>query len=495
MNQQKFIIHGGRALKGKIMVSGSKNAALPILCAALLPDSPSTFENVPDIEDIRSLLEMFEDLGVRVEKNGNTVLLDPKNLRKKEPKKNLVCRMRASVLIAAPLLMRFGEIDMEFPGGCVLGKRPLSAHTFVFRKFGAEIQEEEMALKVRMPSESNGDSAKFSGVHSGGATKDSSKTSRIIVMPEASVTATENALMLAAATTGRTEIRLAACEPHVQDLCHFLNKIGAKITGIGTHTLVIEGAQKLHGARHRIIGDYLEVGTFALAAAMTRGEIEISGFPMHHLDSFWQKCEEAGIPFETSCDDIIHIRKVEAIQPIANLKTAVHPSFPTDLQAPFTVLLTQAQGVSKIFETLFDGRLSYLFELEKMGARFEMLNPHQAIIIGKTSLKGAEINSCDIRAGAGMVIAALGAHGVSTISNILYIDRGYENLEQKFRSLGADIVREGAKSGAVNATGVVKDATVTQIAADFQNTTSTVPSRSVRRIAVPVRESLESVSS
>lgn len=485
MNQQKFIIHGGRALKGKITVSGSKNAALPILCAALLCDSPSTFENVPDIEDIRSLLEMFEDLGVRVEKNGSTVILDPKKLQKKVPKKDLVCRMRASVLIAAPLLMRFGEIDMEFPGGCVLGKRSLSAHAFVFRKFGAEIQEEEMALKVRMLVGSDGGCTKFSDVHYSGA-KGSSEASRIIVMPEASVTATENALMLAAATTGRTEICLAACEPHVQDLCHFLNKMGANISGIGTHALVIEGAGKLHGAQHRIIGDYLEVGTFALAAAMTQGEIEIGGFPMRHLDSFWQKCEEAGIPFEIVCDDAVCVKKTEVIHPIANLKTAVHPSFPTDLQAPFAVLLTQAQGVSKIFETLFDGRLSYLFELEKMGARFEMLNPHQAIIIGKTPLKGAEINSCDIRAGAGMVIAALGAHGVSTISNILYIDRGYENLEQKLRSLGADIVREGAKSGA---------ASVEKHVADSQNTISTVPSRSVRRIAVPVRESLESVSS
>ncbi|MEK7545292.1 MAG: UDP-N-acetylglucosamine 1-carboxyvinyltransferase [Patescibacteria group bacterium] len=452
---QKIIITGGKKLQGNIKVSGSKNSALPLMCAALLARTSTTLTNVPEIEDTKSLIKIFESIGVVIEKNGNTLVIHPEKITTEKPSDELVKKMRAAALLAAPLLVRNGKVDMAFPGGCVLGKRTLHAHTFVFEKFGATILEQEKALKLE-------------------ATK---LHSAEIVMPEASVTATENALMIAASLEGKTEIRLAACEPHVQDLCEMLNKMGAQIEGIGTHTLIIHGTKNLHGVTHEIMGDYLEAGTFAVAAAITGGDVTISGLSMHHLDSFWQKFEEAGVPYEIK-GDTIRIQGSQKMKAIAMIKTAVHPNFPTDLQAPFAVLLTQAEGVSKIFETLFDGRLSYLFELEKMGARFEMLNPHQAIIIGKTELTGADIASCDIRAGAAMILAALAAKGQTSISNIVYIDRGYERIVEKFQSLGADIERIQEESPEGN----------------IQKVISTVPSKSVRRIEAPTAESRERAS-
>jgi UDP-N-acetylglucosamine 1-carboxyvinyltransferase len=259
-------------------------------------------------------------------------------------------------------------------------------------------------------------------------------------LPELSVTATENAVMMAVLAEGETEIRLAAAEPHVQDLCRFLNKLGAKISGIGTNNLKIKGVKKLKGGRYKITGDYLEAGTLAIAATVTKGELTIKGIETNQLDSFWQKMEEVGVEFELSPKSV-KIFPSKNLRAIRILRTAVYPSFPTDLQAPFSVLLTMANGVTKVFETLFEGRLNYLFELEQMGAHIEFLNPHQALIIGPRKLKGLPISSHDIRAGAAMVIASLAAKGTTEISNISYIDRGYENLELKLRSLGADIQR------------------------------------------------------
>lgn len=259
-------------------------------------------------------------------------------------------------------------------------------------------------------------------------------------MPELSVTATENAVILAVLAPGKTEIRLAAAEPHVQDLCHFLNSMGAKISGIGTHFLEIEGMENLHGTEYTITGDYLEAGTLAIAGIVTNGEITVEGIDTNQLDSFWQKLDEANAKYELQ-ENSFKIFPAEKLQNVTTLRTAVYPSFPTDLQAPFVVLLTQAEGKSHVFETLFDGRLSYLFELENMGAKVEILNPHQAIVNGPSKLKGVPISSCDIRAGAAMVLAALCAEGKTVISNINYIDRGYENLEGKLQNLGANIKR------------------------------------------------------
>jgi len=416
--QQKFEVVGGKPLKGVVRVSGAKNATLPIMCAALLTKEKITLHNVPDIADIRTLLKIFEHLNVKTTFADNTATIDASNLSTNKIPEDLICSMRASILLLGPLLARTGEADLPFPGGCVLGKRSAAAHTMSLNKLGAEILDETQKLHLKI--------RKLRGA--------------TIIMPELSVTGTENALMLASVTPGITEIRLAAAEPHVQDLCHFLNKMGAKISGIGSHFLTIEGAGSLHFAEHTITGDYLEAGTFAIAALVTKGELKIEGIEVTQLDSFWEKLDEAGADYKLEKDSVI-IKPTKKLNAITNLRTAVYPSFATDLQAPMAVLLTQAEGESRIFETLFDARLSYLFELEKMGAKIQILNPQQAIVKGPTQLKGVPVASSDLRAGAAMVLAALCAEGTTEISNVRYIDRGYENMDQKLTSLGATIKR------------------------------------------------------
>jgi len=415
---QKFVVEGLHSLEGEITVSGSKNAALPILCAALLSQKESVLYNVPEIADIKTLLEIFDHLNVKTTFKKGTVTIDARNLKIDKIPDALINRMRASVLLLGPVLSRFGRIDIPFPGGCVLGKRSVSAHSFAFKKMGVEVIDETQRLNMKVGK----------------------KKSAEIIMPEISVTGTENAVMFASLTPGITRIRLAAAEPHVQDLCNFLNKMGARISGIGTHFLEIDGVDELNGAEHTITGDYLEAGTFAIAALVTGGTVKINGIQTNQLDSFWQKLDEAGARYKLK-EDSAEILPSKKLQAVESLRTAVYPSFPTDLQAPFAVLLTQAEGQSKIFETLFDGRLQYLFELEKMGAKVQMLNPHQAIITGPARLKAVPISSLDLRAGAAMVLAALCAEGTTEISNIRYIDRGYENFEEKLKTLGAKIRR------------------------------------------------------
>ncbi|MBT3864902.1 UDP-N-acetylglucosamine 1-carboxyvinyltransferase [Candidatus Peregrinibacteria bacterium] len=413
----KFIVKGGKALKGTVQISGSKNAVLPIMCASLLSKEKTILKNVPDIADIRSMINIMTGIGVRISFENNILEIDPSGLKDKRPLDDYVCRMRASILLIGPLLANFKKVSMAFPGGCVLGKRPVAAHTIALEKLGCEIIDESKELKIK--------AKELKGAE--------------ITMTELSVTATENLIMVAIFAKGNTTINLAAAEPHVQDLCKFLNKMGAKITGIGSHTLKIKGVTSLHGATYKVTGDYLEAGTIAIAAAITKGDVKIKGINPKDLGSFWQKFDEIGVDF-TLGETEAHIKGYKSLKS-TNIRTAVHPSFPTDLQAPFSVLLTQAKGVSKIFETLFEGRLSYLAELEHMGAQVEILNPHQALVIGQSKLRGMPISSYDIRAGAAMVIAALAAKGQTEISNVNYIDRGYEKIDTKLRKLGADIQR------------------------------------------------------
>ncbi len=414
---KKFIINGGRPLKGEVKVSGSKNAALPILCASMLSEKEVVLENVPDIDDIHSMIEILREFGAKISFGKNKVTIDPSKIKKRNAPDEVFKRMRASILTLGALLPRLKEMKIAFPGGCVLGKRSVHAHTHAFKQLGCEIVDDKKGLHIKC-----------------GNLKGNK-----IILPELSVTGTENAIMASVLAEGETEIRLAAAEPHVQDLCHFLNELGAKISGIGTNKVKVKGVKKLKGGRYEITGDYLEAGTFAIAAATTKGDLKIKGINPEHLDSFWQKMDEAGVKFEIG-KDFVHIFPTEKLYAVKMLRTAVYPSFPTDLQAPFAVLLTQAKGVSKIFETLFEGRLNYLFELEQMGAHIEFLNPHQALVIGPSKLNPMPISSFDIRAGAAMVIAALIAKGETEISNISYINRGYERLEEKLRSIGADII-------------------------------------------------------
>lgn len=414
----KFIIKGGKSLNGTVKISGLKNAALPIIAASILTDEKTILENVPDIADVHTLLKLLENLGVRSKFKRNKLEINPQKLHYGKLNQKLVNRMRASILLLGPLLTRFKKVKINFPGGCILGKRSVSAHLEALKQLGAEIIEEKCHLELK--------TKKLKG--------------NIVILPEISVTATENAVTAAVLAKGDTEIHLAACEPHVQDLCHFLNKMGAKIEGIGSHVLKIKGVNKLKGTKYKIVSDYLETGTFSLAAVLTKGKVTLKNANPYHLDIFFQKLKEAGAKFKIEKDKI-HFYQADNLKPIPVIKTAVYPGFPTDLQAPFAVLLTQAKGKSEIFETLFEGRLNYLFELEKMGAKINILNPYRAEIIGPTKLKGTSIASCDLRAGAAMVLAALIAEGKTEISNIDYIDRGYEKLDKKLKSLEAEIRR------------------------------------------------------
>lgn len=417
MHTHRFLITGGRKLNGTVKVGGSKNAALPIMSAALLTNEEVVLHNVPDIADIATMCRILDFLGIETHFDKGTLRIHATTILNKQIEHELVSKLRGSSLLMAPLLARNGEVQLAYPGGCVLGKRPMSAHLEAFEALNAKVLRQDEVLHLKTDGLMGKD----------------------FTMTEASVTATENAIMTAVTAKGNTVIRLAASEPHVQDLCHFLNQMGAKITGIGHHTLYIEGIEKLHGTEYRVTSDYLEAGTLVLAAAITGGTVEVQDIVPEHLDIFWQKLREVGVNFELGNDSVkvFPSKDLKAIR----LQTAIFPSFPTDLQAPFATLLTQAEGTSFVFETLFDGRLQYLYELEKMGAKSKILNPYQAEIEGPVHLKGASVASCDIRAGAGVVLAALAAEGETEISNIYYIDRGYDKLEEKLNSLGAKIER------------------------------------------------------
>lgn len=414
----QFLVQGGDPLQGEVTISGSKNATLPILAATLLAKGESVLHNVPDISDVHAYVSILQSLGAKASFENGTLKVDATNISPADIDASLVKHMRSSILLLGPLLGRFGEAKLEFPGGCVLGKRSVHAHVHALQALGAELIESSEHVHMKA------DKLK-------GAT---------FIMAEASVTATENALMAAVMAEGRTEIRWAAMEPHVQDLCTFLVALGADIQGIGTHTLIVEGGKELIGAEHTVVSDYIEAGTFIIAGVLTNGDITVKNCPVNHLDSFWQKLTEVGANF-TIEGDTVHVKPHSGLKCIEKLQTSVYPGFATDLQAPFTLLLTQCEGASKVHETLFEGRLNYLGELERMGAKVELLNPHQAIIHGVARLKAAPIVSYDLRAGAAMVLAALIADGESTISDINYIDRGYAQFEDKLRALGAKIQR------------------------------------------------------
>jgi len=412
----KLIIKGGKKLNGEIKLAGMKNAATPIIAASLLTTEECLLDNVPRISDVERMIEIVRSLGAEAEWTGEHQLricakeIDPARIDKKAVKS-----LRSSVLLLGPLLARCGEVSLPEPGGCIIGNRPLDTHLFALSKLGAEITRTSSGYDI---------SGKLEGA--------------TIILPEFSVTATENALMAAVLSPGKTVIKLAAAEPHVQDLIFFLNKMGAKIRGGGTHTLEIEGVGKLTGVRHRIIPDQIEAGTFLALAAVTRGTVTVRGAEFSHLDSIISVLSRAGVNLEQG-DDFITVRPagLEAFR----LQALPYPGFPTDLQAPFGVMATQARGTSLIHDPLFEGRMGYVGELVKMGANAVVCDPHRVLISGPTPLYGTEIKSLDLRAGATMVIAGLLADGETVINEAEVLDRGYENLDERLRNLGAEIER------------------------------------------------------
>jgi UDP-N-acetylglucosamine 1-carboxyvinyltransferase len=416
----KFIITGKAPLSGEIAVVGAKNAALKALAASLLLDDSSVIRNVPQIEDIQRLADLMTDLGVQLEQSGSEFkILNPK-ISKSVLDPNLHQRTRSSILLAVPTLLQHGEVEFAYPGGCVIGKRPIDFFLSGFRQFGIDIEE-------------RGDGFRLQGKNLKPAK---------IVFTRVSVTGTEAMMMLASRVIGRSEIINAAMEPEVVALGEFLNSCGANIVGLGTPHIIIEGAEKLSGGTFTTPPDRIEAGTFAILAAATDSELTVTNIEPSHLEIFWQLLRQAGVKFELGANSVKMTPSRSQLQAISkDIITHEYPGFPTDLQAPMAVLMTQAQGQSLIFETIYEGRLFYVDLLNSMGANIFMADPHRVMITGPTVLQGAKLTSPDIRAGIAMVIAGLIANGQTEIDNIYQIDRGYENIEGRLQALGAKIER------------------------------------------------------
>jgi UDP-N-acetylglucosamine 1-carboxyvinyltransferase len=416
-----YRVRGGIPLVGDVSVAGSKNAALPLIAASVVAtDGETVLRNVPRLRDVFAMLKILDFLGADTSFEEDTVRIRTNKLVSKPIPHELCASIRGSILFLGPLLARFGVVEMAYPGGDVIGKRPVSAHVEALMQLGAEDTSTHEVLHLQ---------GKLEPGH--------------IILPEFSVTATENALMAAALLPGTTRIDMAAAEPHVQDLEHFLVKMGAKIEGIGQHTVTVHGSPSLRGTEHPVTFDYLEAGVFVLTALITRGKIRLHGVDREHLLSFLDALRRFGAVWKYDTkEQVLFVDGELSSLKSMNVRTNIFPGFPSDLQAPIGVAMTQAHGVSRMFERLYEGRLAYLYELEKMGAHVEILNAHQALIIGPTPLRGRVVASNDIRAGAAMVLAALCAEGETTINDVRYIERGYDRLDQKLRSLGAKIERQ-----------------------------------------------------
>lgn len=421
----KYIIEGNRPLSGKIKAGGNKNAALPCLCAALLTDQKVVLRNIPEIEDVKVMMNVMRELGVEIEKIEDGVFsLEAKNINTVVVPKEGAQKMRASILLAGPLLARCRRAVLPPPGGDVIGRRRLDTHFLAFEALGAEIH---------IDSE-----FKIQGDRLVGAD---------LFLDEASVTATENAVMAAVLSEGKTTITNAACEPHVQDLCRMLCAMGANITGIGSNLLFIEGVKELHGADFTIGSDFMEVGSFIGLAAVTHSRLEIENACPEHMRMTQLAFEKLGIRWEVNGNNII-VPAEQKLKVKADLGGAVPkiddapwPGFPADLTSIMTVVASQVEGMVLIHEKLFESRMFFVDKLISMGARIVLCDPHRAVVSGPSKLHGAKLSSPDVRAGMAMIIAALCAEGVSKIQNIYQIERGYENIVGKLISIGAAIER------------------------------------------------------
>ncbi len=422
----RFVIHGETPLRGEVNIRGSKNAATPILAATLLTKEPCIIDNLPLVEDVFRMIELLESVGVKITWLGKRkIKAQALDINAEKLNQQAVRQLRSSVLLLAPLLARTGKITFPTPGGCIIGARPLDTHFAAFQDCGVKIKETNENYQFE-----------FRPSHTLPLQK--------IVLREFSVTATENIIMLASTLEQKTYINLAAAEPHVQDLIDFLQKMGVQIEGSGTHHLIVTGKRRLNGASHRITPDYLEAGTFLIAAIATKGRIVIKDVRADHLEATLAKLKEmnAKIQIQEKKGKMVDI----LVTPSFNLKSAriqalPYPGLPTDLQALFGVLATQANGTSLIHDPLYEGRLRYVMELNKMGANCLLADAHRAFIVGPTPLYGKPITSFDIRAGATLIIAGLVAKGKTTIDNAYQVDRGYEKIEHRLRKLGADIKR------------------------------------------------------
>ena len=415
---EKFIIQGKNPLKGEIAVAGAKNSALKLLAATILTTDDCKITNVPDIEDIHVMVELLKDLGAKVEqRNTHEYIINTKNIKKTEINPALAAKLRSSIMLVAPMLARFGEVKFPFPGGCVIGKRPIDIFLEGFKAFGAEVEEKDGYFNIK--------AKKLKGTR--------------FVFPWIAVTATESLIMAGLLADGETTLVNAACEPEIPAMCDYFNSCGAKIEGAGTSTIKIQGVNKISGGIFKTVPDRIETGTFAILGALAGERIRITNCNPDHLSVFWEQLKKVGLNLDIG-KDFVYIKKSIELRPL-EIRTSEYPGFATDLQSPFTVLLTQANGLSLVHETIYEGRLFYTDVLNRMGANIIMCDPHRVVVLGPTPLYGTKMESPDLRAGMALLIAALIASGKSEIDNIYQIDRGYENIEGRLKALGATIER------------------------------------------------------
>ncbi len=420
-----FLVEGGGRLSGRIRPAGNKNAALPCLAATVLASDPVTLDNVPRIRDVETFLDIVASLGAGVEWSGpNQVTVDPRGVEVDAIDRDTAERIRASLLLAGPLLAKFGHVQLPPPGGDVIGRRRMDTHFLAFEALGAEVHlNGGFTVRAR----------KLRGAD--------------VFLDEPSVTGTENAIMASVCAEGTTRLRNAAAEPHVQDLCHLLVSMGARVRGIGTHVLEIEGVRELSGARYRIGSDHIETGSFIGMAAVTGSDIVVEDAPTDHLDSTLLGFRRLGVECSLEGTDLRvhgsgdHVIRQDAFGHVPKIDDGPWPAFPADLTSIALVTATQCQGTILIHEKMFESRMYFTDKLVALGASIILCDPHRAVVVGPSPLTGGVVESPDIRAGMALLIAALGAEGLSRIKNIQQIERGYERIDDRLRALGASIER------------------------------------------------------
>jgi UDP-N-acetylglucosamine 1-carboxyvinyltransferase len=413
----KLVITGGTTLSGEIVVSGAKNAALPILCASLLTADDVHLENVPNLQDVRTILKLLRQMGVQSEVSSDgRVTLNASKVTNLVAPYEMVKTMRASILVLGPLVARFGEAKVSLPGGCAIGARPVDQHIKGLQAMGAEINIEHGFIEAR--------AKRLKGAR--------------IITDMITVTGTENLLMAAVLAEGETVIENAAREPEVSDLAHLLVKMGAKIDGIGSDRLVIHGVEKLHGARHSVVPDRIEAGTFLCAVAATGGDVTLRHVSPLLLDAVTSKLREAGVTIEEG-DSWMRVRMAKRPEAVS-FRTSEYPAFPTDMQAQFMALNSMAKGTSQVVETIFENRFMHVQELNRLGASIT-IDGNTALVSGVEQLSGAKVMATDLRASASLVIAAMCADGETLIDRIYHLDRGYDRMEAKLTAVGAKVSR------------------------------------------------------
>ena len=411
---QSMRIRGGIPLHGKIKISGAKNLALPALVVTLLTDSEVVLNNVPNLVDIRSMIDLLSFIGTEIEYEDHTAKLRTANLKSTEAPYDFVRKMRASILVLGPLLSKFRKAKVSLPGGCAIGARSVDLHIKALESMGAEISLENGYIDAKAPRGLFGCEINF---------------------PIATVTGTENVLMAAVLAEGETKLINAAMEPEVVALCELLNQMGAKIKGQGTSIITITGVQELHGAEFEITPDRIEAGTYAIAAAVTSGEILLENCVYDHLLSFFEVLQRAGIKCEKRENGVFVQRAKDDITPV-DIETAPYPGFPTDLQAQYSVLMSVSNGTASITENIFENRFMHIPELNRMGAKIT-IHGRTAVVTGVSGLLGAQVMATDLRASVSLILAGLIADGETVVNRLYHLDRGYENLEDKLRNCGA----------------------------------------------------------